>query len=85
MRKTQIQLPDALYARAKHFAIEKEMSLAEVTRRSLEQFLDRYPASGQGTKEWSLPIVDGGGPIRISAGKLKQILADEESLRSLRH
>jgi hypothetical protein len=85
MRKTQIQLPDSLYSRVKRFANEQEMSLAEVTRRSLEQFLDRYPGAGRGAAKWSLPVVDAGGPINISAKKLKEILHQEEAFRSLPH
>jgi len=83
MRKTQIQLPDSLYDRARRFANEQEMSLAEVTRRSLEQYLGRYPGLGQAKKKWSLPVIDPGGPVRISAKKLKKILIEEESMRSI--
>jgi hypothetical protein len=39
MTRTQIQLPDELYQRAKAFAAQRELSLAEVTRRGLELFL----------------------------------------------
>lgn len=45
MNRTQIQLPDALYERAKAFAAEREISLAEVIRKGLELLLDRYPAA----------------------------------------
>lgn len=41
MTRAQIQLPDELYQRAKAFAAQRELSLAEVTRRGLELFLDR--------------------------------------------
>jgi hypothetical protein len=33
MTRTQIQLPDQLYQRAKAFAAAREISLAEITRR----------------------------------------------------
>lgn len=85
MRKTQIQLPNALYDRAKRFAEDQELSLAEVTRRSLELFLDRYPGVSAAKAEWTLPVVDAGGPIRVSAKKLKELLLKEESMRSLPH
>ena len=35
MIRTQIQLPDELYRRVKRLAAEREMSLAEMTRRGL--------------------------------------------------
>jgi hypothetical protein len=44
MVRTQIQLPDALYERAKQFAADREMSLAELARRGLELLLERYPS-----------------------------------------
>jgi hypothetical protein len=78
MKKTQVQLPDALYERARNFASAQEMSLAEVTRRSLEQFLDRFPGLGQKDKKWILPVVDASGKISISAAKLKEILLEDE-------
>ncbi|NJM43805.1 MAG: hypothetical protein HC858_07145 [Brachymonas sp.] len=43
MNRTQIQLPDQLYQRAKLWAEVNECSLAELTRRGLESYLDRYP------------------------------------------
>ena len=74
-------LPDALYERAKQFAADREMSLAEVTRRALEILLDRY-AEGKPTEDWALPIVDGGG-IRVDLAELKSIAAENETQRSL--
>ena len=43
MTRTQIQLPDELYERAKRFGSARELSLAEMTRRGLEMFLARFP------------------------------------------
>ena len=43
MTRTQIQLPDSLYERAKQFAAASELSLAEITRRGIELYLERYP------------------------------------------
>lgn len=79
MRKTQIQLPNSLYTRARRFAKDREMSLAEVTRRSLELYLDRFPGDRAAGKEWILPVVDAGGPVKVSARKLKEILDDEHA------
>ena len=40
MTRTQIQLPDLLFAQARKFAKAREMSLAEVCRRALELYLN---------------------------------------------
>lgn len=42
MTRTQIQLPDELYQRAKAFAAQRERSLADVTRRELELLFGRF-------------------------------------------
>lgn len=82
MTRTQIQLPDDLYQRAKAFAAERELSLAEVTRRGIELFLDRFPSSGAAQGCWQLPQVDGGG-IQVPLAHLSDISAEDETLRSL--
>jgi len=82
MIRTQIQLPDQLYQRAKAFAAEREVSLAEITRRGLEMFLDRHPQSSIPARRWSLPRVDGGG-IKTPLTKLTEIAASDEATRSL--
>ena len=80
MECTQIQLPDALYARAKRFAADREMSLAELARRGLELLLERYPSAPAATKKWTLPRGDGTGPLKVPLDKLRDALfADEES------
>lgn len=83
MIRTQVQLPDELYEKAKRFSREREMSLAEVVRRGLEQFLDRYPAQTP-PEPWVLPTFDGGG-ILVPLEKLKDFSYDDETFRSLPH
>lgn len=80
MRRTQVQLPDELYFRAKQFAIEREISLAEMARRGLELFLDRYPAPGGARKTWSLPRVDGGG-VKVALEVLRDFAVEDEQAR----
>ena len=82
MTRTQIQLPDELYQRAKAFAAQRELSLAEVTRRGLELFLDRFPSNEPTRSAWQLPRVDAGG-IKVPLDSLRDIAADEETKRSL--
>lgn len=43
--KTQVQLPNDLYRRAKQFAASRELSLAEVIRRGTELLLDVHPSN----------------------------------------
>ena len=43
MVKTQVQLPNDLYRRAKQFAASRELSLPEVIRRGTELLLDVHP------------------------------------------
>ncbi|MGJ8634930.1 MAG: CopG family transcriptional regulator [Luteolibacter sp.] len=82
MKRTQIQLPDELYVRAKSFAARRELSLAEVTRRGLELFLDRFPDSDDEVSGWTLPSVDCGG-IKVSLADLRGAAADEEMGRGI--
>ena len=82
MKRTQIQLPDELYQRAKAFAVQRELSLAEVTRRGLELFLDRFPSTKPPRGAWTLPRVDAGG-IKVPLETLRDIAADDESECSL--
>lgn len=83
MTRTQIQLPDELYQRAKKFAAQRELSLAEITRRGLELFLERFPAGEPPREPWTLPTFDGGG-IRVPLDSLHEIAADEEATRGLK-
>jgi len=53
MVKTQIQMPDDLYARIKDLADKKEWSLAEALRRGAELLLQLYPAPG--STSWTPP------------------------------
>ncbi len=81
MVRTQIQMPDLLFQRAKRFAEAREMSLAELTRRGLELFLDRWPEP-QPPAQWTIPRFDSGG-LLVALEKLREISSDEESLRSV--
>ena len=81
MNRTQIQLPDELYARAKAFASRREISLAEVTRRGLELFLDRYPSQTVDRGQWVLQKVDGGSVLTALAD-LRDISIQDELGRS---
>ena len=84
MIRTQIQLPDELHQRAKRFAAEREISLAEITRRGIELFLERFPPSRPEQKGWRLPRIDGGG-LKVPLDRLHEIAGEDDATRSLRH
>lgn len=54
MIRTQIQLPDDIYAKAKTLSKRRQVSLAELTRRGLEYMISLIPEEPpKGT--WKLP------------------------------
>jgi hypothetical protein len=56
MIKTQVQIPDELFDRAKQVAAAKEWSFAEIVRRGLEQMVIRHPEPSPAPHNaWSLP------------------------------
>ena len=59
MIKTQVQLPDELYYKAKAIAEQREWSLAEVVRRGIECMALAYPGRPS-TKPWELPVLKSG-------------------------
>jgi hypothetical protein len=62
MIKTQIQVPDELYKKAKEIAKAKEWSMAEVFCRGLEYMARTYPVKP--AEDWTLPVIDGRGFMR---------------------
>lgn len=83
MVRTQIQLPDELYARARRVADAREMSLAELARRGIEQILNAFPAEGVVTEKWAMPVIKRSRLV-VPLESLRDIAADEESGHSLR-
>ena len=59
MIKTQVQLQDELYYKAKAIADQREWSLAEVVRRGIEYMALAYPVKAS-TKPWALPMLKSG-------------------------
>ncbi len=77
MIKTQVQVPDELYKKAKEIANAKEWSLAEVFRRGLEYMARTHqPDSG---KEWKLPVIDCDDDLvsTMTGDDLNAIIAEE--------
>ena len=55
MTRTQIQLPDDVYARARKVCESREISFAELSRRGLEYMLSVYAPVPPAKGEWQLP------------------------------
>jgi hypothetical protein len=51
MVRTQIQLPDDVYARARKVCARREISLAELSRRGLEYILSVYAPETKAGKD----------------------------------
>ena len=79
MVRTQIQLPDHLYTKAKRIADERELSLAELVRRGLELLIAQFPDAPTAAGAWSLPVAEV-GRVRVPLGELRDYAADDEAL-----
>ncbi len=55
MIKTQVQIPDELFERAKQVARARECSFAEVVRRGLEYMTEINPPDRVPASQWKLP------------------------------
>lgn len=78
MIRTQIQLPDAVYRRAKQLADAREISMAELVRRSLELLLSQYPAPDRTIKDWQFPVSRNLGWRDLSHAEIKEIAQRSE-------
>lgn len=73
MKRTQVQLPDSLYAMAKRVAERHEISLAELVRRGLEHMLRLYPVDEKPPDGWSLPEARSLGEWRAPVRDWRQL------------
>lgn len=55
MVRTQIQLPDEVYARARKVCESREISMAELARRGIEYILSVYAQEPLVEQNWALP------------------------------
>jgi len=55
MTRTQIQLPDDVFAKAKKLCDAREISLAELARRGIEYILSVYAQEAGKQDDWQLP------------------------------
>lgn len=71
MKRTQIQFPDPLYRRVKEVAQMNDWALADVVRRAVELYVDRFPELRDASFPWTFPTVDAGGDFLIDPGEFK--------------
>ncbi len=73
MTKTQIQVPEELFRRLRHFAKQREWSLAETFRRGAELLLEVYPESPSADKAgWAPPTSSEVGWKGLTAAQLRE-------------
>ena len=72
MTRTQIQLPDDVYDRARKVCKNREISLAELARRGLEYILSVYAREPGGSDEWQLPKPKNLGWKGLSHAEIKE-------------
>jgi len=78
--KTQIQVPDRLFAKIKKFARQHELSLAETFRRGAELLLEAYPEHEiPSSQQWQPPTSGKVGWKGLSAAELRDLAAEDQS------
>jgi len=60
MLRTQIQLPEPLFAQLKRIAEQRDWSLAELVRRGMEAYVQTCPGP-VGESGWTMPVLRGSG------------------------
>ena len=72
MKRTQIQLTDEVYARARKLCESREISLAELARRGIEYILSVYNAAPEDGHRWQPPKPRRLGWTGLSDAEIKQ-------------
>ena len=83
MTRTQIQLPDDVYDRARKVCKRREISLAELARRGLEYILSVYATQPGSAGDWQPPKPRRLGWKGLSDAEIKeqaQLTATEAAL-----
>jgi hypothetical protein len=77
MVRTQIQLPDEIYRRARQLARSREISMDELVRRSLELLISQYPDPGSTLEDWRMPKPMHLGWKGLDDGEIKELAQRE--------
>jgi len=72
MKRTQIQLPDEVYDRARKLCESREISLAELARRGIEYILSVYNVASEDGQRWQPPKPRRLGWTGLSDAEIKQ-------------
>ena len=83
MTRTQIQLPDDVFAKAKKLCEAREISLAELARRGIEYILSVYAQEPGKTDEWHPPKPRKLGWMGLTDAEIKaeaQMTLNEQNL-----
>lgn len=72
MVRTQIQLPDDVFAKAKKLCEAREISLDELTRRGIEAMLSVYAKEHGSADEWQPPKPRNLGWMGLSDEEIKE-------------
>jgi hypothetical protein len=79
MTKTQIQVPEDLFAEIREFARRREWSLAETFRRGAELLLETYPDDAPPpSAPWQPPTSRAVGWKGLSAEQLRDLAFDDQ-------
>ncbi len=71
MTRTQIQLPEPLFARLRRIAKERDLSVAELIRRGMEIYVMSCPESEPAAKPWIMPVLRGSGGHLVDPATVK--------------
>ena len=79
MTKTQIQVPEELFAELREFARRREWSLAETFRRGAELLLEVYPTDpAPKSGAWEPPVSQEAGWKGLTAEELRDLAFEDE-------
>lgn len=77
MIKTQVQIPDELFDRARRVAAEKEWSFAEIVRRGLDYMTQVNPTARTRGARWRLPAAHRLGPFLAPEGQRTELAHED--------
>jgi len=79
MKRTQIQLPDPLYERAKRIAARLDWSVAELIRRGTEYIVGCYESAQRSDSPWQPPAARNLGGFLAPPEQWREIANEPES------
>ena len=71
MTRTQIQLPEPLFGKLKRIARVRDLSVAEVIRRGMEQYVQTCADADPAAEPWTLPVLRGSGGHLLDPATIK--------------